>query len=42
MTAQILIAIPHEERDLESHLGDEYKNYMQRIPMLLPFIKMPK
>ena len=41
MTAQILIAIPHEEKDLENHLGESYKNYLRRIPMLLPFFKMP-
>lgn len=39
-TAQILISIPHEERDLEKSLGDQYKDYMKRIPMLVPFLKL--
>lgn len=38
-TAQILIAIPHEEKDLNDALGDDYKNYTSRVPMLFPFLK---
>ena len=39
-TAQILIAIPHEEKDLEDALGQEYKDYTDRVPMLFPFLKL--
>lgn len=38
-TAQILIAIPHEEKDLHVALGDDYKDYAGRVPMLFPFLK---
>ncbi|MCF8474995.1 MAG: isoprenylcysteine carboxylmethyltransferase family protein [Emcibacter sp.] len=39
-TAQILISIPHEEKDLEASLGEQYRNYMKKIPMLIPFLKI--
>ncbi len=39
-TAQILISIPHEERDLEEALGKSYGDYMKKIPMLFPFLKL--
>lgn len=39
-TAQILIAIPHEEKDLEEALGEDYKDYTKRVPMLFPFLKL--
>jgi methanethiol S-methyltransferase len=39
-TAQILISIPHEEKDLEAALGNSYKDYIKRIPMLIPFLKL--
>ena len=39
MTAQILISIPHEEHDLEEALGEPYKDYKRRTPMLVPFMK---
>ncbi|MBT6330386.1 MAG: isoprenylcysteine carboxylmethyltransferase family protein, partial [Kordiimonadaceae bacterium] len=39
-TAQILIAIPHEEKDLADALGDDYKDYTDRVPMLFPFLKL--
>ena len=38
-TAQILISIPHEEKDLEEALGEDYKDYQKRKPMLVPFLK---
>jgi protein-S-isoprenylcysteine O-methyltransferase Ste14 len=41
-TGYILIAIQLEERDLLTFFGDQYKEYMQRTSMLLPFIKKPK
>jgi protein-S-isoprenylcysteine O-methyltransferase Ste14 len=36
MSAYILIAIPYEERDLETFLGENYKKYKERVPMLIP------
>jgi len=41
-TGYILIAIQLEERDLMKFFGDQYKTYMDRTSMLLPFIKKPK
>ncbi len=38
-TAYILIGIQFEERDLVRFLGDDYKNYRQRVPMLIPSLK---
>jgi len=35
-TAYILIAIQFEERDLAAALGDSYKAYRRRVPMLVP------
>lgn len=35
-TAYILIAIRLEERDLVAHLGDQYRDYRTRVPMLVP------
>lgn len=40
-TIWILIAIQMEERDLAASLGDPYRQYRQRTPMLLPWI-MPR
>ncbi len=39
LTAQILISIPHEERDTEDALGEPYEEYKRRTPMLIPFLK---
>lgn len=39
LTAQILISIPHEERDIEDALGEPYAEYKRRVPMLIPFLK---
>ena len=36
MSGYILLAIPHEERDLLHFLGDEYRRYRDKTPMLLP------
>jgi protein-S-isoprenylcysteine O-methyltransferase Ste14 len=36
-TGYILIAIQLEERDLVASLGDAYRNYRLRVPMLIPF-----
>jgi protein-S-isoprenylcysteine O-methyltransferase Ste14 len=41
-TGYILVAIQLEERDLVKFFGDQYKAYMERTSMLLPFIKKPK
>lgn len=38
-TAYILIAIRFEETDLVRTLGDAYRHYRQRVPMLIPFLK---
>ena len=35
-TAYILIAIQLEERDLVSALGDDYRHYRERVPMIFP------
>jgi protein-S-isoprenylcysteine O-methyltransferase Ste14 len=38
-TGYILIAIQLEERDLVAHLGDSYREYKSRVPMLIPFTR---
>ena len=38
-TAYILIAIQLEERDLMAALGDDYRRYRERVPMIIPFLK---
>jgi protein-S-isoprenylcysteine O-methyltransferase Ste14 len=35
-TAYILIAIQLEERDLIAALGDDYRHYRERVPMIIP------
>ena len=35
-TAYILVAIQLEERDLEASLGEDYRAYRDRVPMLIP------
>jgi hypothetical protein len=35
-TAYILIAIQPEEHDLTAALGDQYRDYRRRVPMLVP------
>jgi methanethiol S-methyltransferase len=36
-TAYILFAVQLEERDLAAALGDQYREYRRRVPMLLPW-----
>ena len=38
-TAYILIALQFEERDLASHLGEEYEEYRRNVPMIVPLPK---
>jgi protein-S-isoprenylcysteine O-methyltransferase Ste14 len=38
-TAYILVAIQLEERDLVAALGDDYRRYRERVPMIIPFFK---
>jgi protein-S-isoprenylcysteine O-methyltransferase Ste14 len=38
-TAYILIAIQFEERDLVASLGDDYRRYRERVPMVIPFLR---
>jgi protein-S-isoprenylcysteine O-methyltransferase Ste14 len=42
LTAQILISIPYEEHDIEEALGEPYREYKRRTPMLVPFMKSKK
>jgi protein-S-isoprenylcysteine O-methyltransferase Ste14 len=40
MTAYILVAIQLEERNLAQFYGESYRNYRQRVPMLIPRLKL--
>jgi protein-S-isoprenylcysteine O-methyltransferase Ste14 len=37
-TAYILVAIQLEEGDLVEALGDDYRQYRERVPMIIPFV----
>ncbi len=37
-SAYMLMAIPLEERDLLNILGDDYREWRERTPMLIPFL----
>ena len=41
-TLWILIAIQIEERDLAQFLGEPYRDYQERTPMLVPFTRRGK
>jgi protein-S-isoprenylcysteine O-methyltransferase Ste14 len=41
-TAYILVAIQLEERDLAAVHGDDYREYQQRVSMLIPFLPRRK
>jgi protein-S-isoprenylcysteine O-methyltransferase Ste14 len=40
-TAYILIAIQLEERDLVAALGEDYRRYRERVPMIIPGLRRP-
>ena len=39
MSAYILVGVWLEERDLLEALGDRYRQYRERVPMLVPFLR---
>ena len=40
-TAYILIALQFEEHDLVAMFGQTYVDYRRRVPMLIPFLRLP-
>ncbi len=41
-SAYMLLVIPLEERDLLNILGDDYREWRERTPMLIPFMGGPR
>lgn len=41
-TVYILMAIQFEERDLADSLGNDYRRYCDRVPMLIPWPRRPR
>jgi protein-S-isoprenylcysteine O-methyltransferase Ste14 len=41
MSIYILIGVHYEERDLEMFLGEDYRRYRSRVPMLVPDLRPP-
>jgi protein-S-isoprenylcysteine O-methyltransferase Ste14 len=39
MTVYILIGLQFEEKDLAASLGEKYRDYQKRVPMLIPWTK---
>lgn len=39
-TAYVLVALPIEEHDLSRALGEEYRQYRDRVPMLIPGLRL--
>jgi protein-S-isoprenylcysteine O-methyltransferase Ste14 len=42
MTGYILVATHLEEHDLVEALGEQYRDYRRRVPMLLPLGRRPR
>jgi protein-S-isoprenylcysteine O-methyltransferase Ste14 len=38
-SAYILVAIQLEERDLVATLGEDYRRYRERVPMIIPGVR---
>lgn len=38
----IFIALGYEERDMIAHFGDQYRDYMAKVPMIMPFGRRKK
>lgn len=42
MSAYILLGIQFEERDLAAKYGNAYLTYQKNVPMLIPFLRLPR